>query len=670
MTGVISTIPKHQFVDNAGLPAVGYKLYTYLSGSLTLAASFQDQALSSANTNPVILDARGECVLWLDSTKEYKFILKTPVDVSVWSVDDISGTLPATDIIALINAQAAAQSLALSSHISSHAAALAAETGSSLIGFKQSGVGAVVRTLFDTGRDNLSPKDFGIVGDGVADDTAKLQLLINAAAGRKIDLQGLTLKVMSSISIPSNTTLENGVIDGSGMANNDTLLEAYGSMGSATSMGVISIGASSFVVASAAGLAPNDYLYLESGTIFGAGATKNGEFVKARSIAGTTITPYRRIYDNYQAAQQFYKPTMVRNITLRNIRLIGGGNGKGHTAFHANIAENVAVENCRSSFFGDRHFQAQRCLNVRFIGNHVEHSDTATGLAYGFVVANGCDNVTISNNTGNDIRHGVTIGAENGVDRNVAVVGNTFNDCTDAGIDTHPQAQFVTITGNVCGSGSTLSSIDGIVVQGTDCVISGNSVFNFSRVGILIQPLCVSSAAGDTTVCSGNSISNCMAGASDAYGISYDNQRVGVNARVSITANNVTVDTAQGIGISFEINAAGSSVNGVVVNGNNVFSRRSALRFFTAANKLARCIAVSGNVLETLDAATYDVVSLVSTTANYIERSIISGNVIYGGRYGINASNCTRTVANTNMIQNFATAAVNGLTSSADNYTT
>lgn len=670
MTGVISTIPKHQFIDNAGLPAVGYKLYTYLSGSLTAAATFQDQGLTAANTNPVVLDARGECTLWLDSAKEYKFILKTPVDVSVWSVDDISGTLPASDISALINAQAVAQSLALSNHISSHATALALDSGSSLIGFKQSGTGAVLRTLLDTGRDSLSPKDFGVTGDGIADDTAELQLLINASAGRTIDLQGLTLKVTSSISIPSNTTIENGVIDGSGMVNNDTLLEAYGSMGSAVAMGVISNGANTFTVNSAAGLVPNDYLYIESGTIFGVGATKNGEFSKIRSLAGTTVTPYRRIYDNYQSAQQFYKPTMVRNITLRNLRLIGGGNGKSHTAFHANIAENVVVEGCRSSFFGDRHFQAQRSLNVRFVGNHVEHSDTATGLAYGFVVANGCDNVTIIGNTGNDMRHAVTVGAENGVDRNVSVIGNAFNDCTDAGIDTHPQAQFVVISGNTLGSASTVSSVDGIVCQGTSCVVSGNAVHGFSRVGILLQPLCVSSSAGDTTICSGNSVSGCAAGASDSYGISYDNQRVGVNARVSITTNNVIVDTAQGNGINFEINAAGSSVNGIVVTGNNVFSRRTALRFLTAANKLARCISVSGNVLETIDAATYDVVSLISTTANYIERAIISGNVIYGGRYGINASNCVRVVANTNMIQNFATAAVNGLTASADNYTT
>lgn len=97
MTGVISTIPKHQFFDNAGLLAAGYKLYTYLAGSLTPATTWQDQGLLSANTNPVVLDARGECSIWLDNSKEYKFILKTSSDVSVWTVDDISGPVSSLD---------------------------------------------------------------------------------------------------------------------------------------------------------------------------------------------------------------------------------------------------------------------------------------------------------------------------------------------------------------------------------------------------------------------------------------------------------------------------------------------------------------------------------------------------------------------------------------------
>lgn len=86
---VLSPTAKMAFVDSAGQPLVGGKLYTYIAGTTTLQATYADSSGAAANTNPIILDSRGEANVWLGGAI-YKFILKDADDALIWSVDNIS----------------------------------------------------------------------------------------------------------------------------------------------------------------------------------------------------------------------------------------------------------------------------------------------------------------------------------------------------------------------------------------------------------------------------------------------------------------------------------------------------------------------------------------------------------------------------------------------------
>ena len=149
MTTYLTPSPKIQFFDANGNPLVGGKLYSYASGTSTPLTTYTDSTGASANTNPIILDSRGECNLWLGAAN-YTLTLKSATDVLIWSVDGVSGTF-----------------------------------SSSNISYLPAGYGAVTTTVQAKLRQTVSVQDFGAVGDGVNDDTAAIQAAINAlsAAG-------------------------------------------------------------------------------------------------------------------------------------------------------------------------------------------------------------------------------------------------------------------------------------------------------------------------------------------------------------------------------------------------------------------------------------------------------------------------------------------------------
>lgn len=104
-TVVISPIggAGQQFFDNNGDPLSGGKLYTYVAGTTTPATTYTSISGATPRTNPIILDSAGRVSndgTWLDASVVYKFVLKTSVDVTIGTWDNIAGASTAPITIA------------------------------------------------------------------------------------------------------------------------------------------------------------------------------------------------------------------------------------------------------------------------------------------------------------------------------------------------------------------------------------------------------------------------------------------------------------------------------------------------------------------------------------------------------------------------------------------
>ena len=96
----------------------GGKIYSYVAGTTTPLVTYTSSSGATAHTNPIILDSGGRVPggeIWNVYTSLYKFVLKTSVEVTIATFDNVGGSFNTSSIIANFTGNGATVSFTLAS---------------------------------------------------------------------------------------------------------------------------------------------------------------------------------------------------------------------------------------------------------------------------------------------------------------------------------------------------------------------------------------------------------------------------------------------------------------------------------------------------------------------------------------------------------------------------
>lgn len=180
---------KTQFLDINGRPLVNGKVFYYEPNTETPKTTYADMASTTPNTNPVVLDARGEAVIWGSGT--YRQVVQDSDGLQIYDV--VTRDLSADIDAAVGDVGQIRTDLADTTDVAK---------GDALIAVMQPFSGATARTVHDKLAEIIYVTDF-VPAVSTGDDTSAIQYCLNTA--RKIVFTGGRTYNITGCEIPSGT---------------------------------------------------------------------------------------------------------------------------------------------------------------------------------------------------------------------------------------------------------------------------------------------------------------------------------------------------------------------------------------------------------------------------------------------------------------------------------
>ena len=242
---------------------------------------------------------------------------------------------------------------------------LAAAGGAALSGFIQSGTGAVARTAQEKLRDVVSVKDFGALGNGVADDTAAIQAAFNSGA-KKVVFPAGTYLCSAGLTVPNWLHIcGEGYQPTIGVGTGAVVLRFTQTSGVALTLGFNP-------------LIENLVIWNSGGSYNDTTKTLTGTTAVAVDLAADNATLEKVSFHLWDTAIRFGPSAFYCNTDLVEFnRCTNGYRANGVSPYNVNISRPISRDTT-NFFVGQVAFPAR---NVKVIGGSIEgYSSVASGV--------------------------------------------------------------------------------------------------------------------------------------------------------------------------------------------------------------------------------------------------------------------------------------------------